>query len=262
MQKRPTDASGCNRHLQEHIPTPRLNSWNRGNLTPATATTVPTQPAWGLGMGTQQLGSSAKVCGSRTPCGQAALLRPALGLPAGRRCSPVLYRPGRASIRPGLQCGLPVSGHTVRCFSSACIALLHGSAFQGTTRGNAPTHASELQPQPACITTAYLSRNSFGWMFAPSTMRSPTLGRRKRKMLSQYSSLGAASEISSACRLPCQTRLNCLWAVHQEPSLRRNKLDQVEYSVEHILSRPPPPPTSASPLGLLGHLDPQSGQVC
>ena len=130
MQKRPTDASGCNRHLQEHVPTPRLNSWNRGNLTPGTATTVPTQPAWGLGMGTQQLGSSAKVCGSRTPCGQAALLRPALGLPAGRRCSPVLYRPGRASIRPGR--------HTVRCFSSACVALLHGSAFSGRNTGHRP----------------------------------------------------------------------------------------------------------------------------
>ena len=103
-----------------------------------------------------------------------------------------------------------------------------------------PTHASELQPQPACITTAYLSRNSFGWMFAPSTMRSPTLGRRKRKMLSQYSSLGAASGDQLSLQTPCQTRLNCLWAVHQEPSLRRNKLDQVEYSVEHILSRPPP----------------------
>ena len=103
-----------------------------------------------------------------------------------------------------------------------------------------PTHASELQPQPACITTAYLSRNSFGWMFAPSTMRSPTLGRRKRKMLSKYSSLGAASGDQLSLQTPCQTRLNCLWAVHQEPSLRRNKLDQVEYSVEHILSRPPP----------------------
>ena len=122
-----------------------------------------------------------------------------------------------------------------------------------------PTHASELQPQPACITTAYLSRNSFGWMFAPSTMRSPTLGRRKRKMLSKYSSLGAASGDQLSLQTPCQTRLNCLWAVHQEPSLRRNKLDQVEYSVEHILSRPPPTAHHRLTLGLLGHLDPQSG---
>ena len=43
---------------------PSLNFWKRGNLTPGIATTVPMQPAWGLGMGTQQLETSDKVCSS------------------------------------------------------------------------------------------------------------------------------------------------------------------------------------------------------